>query len=175
MQRYYTGIGSRSTPVSVKPLFIKIAMAMADKGFILRSGRAEGADTYFELGAGKHAELYRPTKSWVSHTPQGAPIYVPTGELFEKALLLASTVHPAWGACNEYTRLLHARNTFQIYGQDLNIPSDLVIAYAEELKPDVLKGGTGVAWAMAKASNIPRFNLYMPGELARLREHFKIL
>jgi predicted Rossmann fold nucleotide-binding protein DprA/Smf involved in DNA uptake len=50
LKRYYTGIGNRSTPTALLPVLTKISQILANKGLILRSGGAEGADEAFEQG-----------------------------------------------------------------------------------------------------------------------------
>lgn len=63
--RYYTGIGSRSTPQNILRLFESLAVTLADEKNVLRSGGAEGADTAFEFGAFScDAEIYLPGKSF---------------------------------------------------------------------------------------------------------------
>jgi hypothetical protein len=146
----------------------RIAEAFVARGYVLRSGHAAGADRFFEAGAGAHAELYRPSGS-EGHTAAGARILVPAGPLFDRAVLLASVVHPAWGKCNEYARLLHSRNVFQIHGERLDDPVRFVVAWAPPKGHDDVEGGTGMAWRIARAAGIPRFNLAVPGDLDRFR------
>jgi predicted Rossmann fold nucleotide-binding protein DprA/Smf involved in DNA uptake len=49
-RKIYCGIGSRQTPSMVLAKMIGIAQELAAKNWILRSGRAEGADKAFEHG-----------------------------------------------------------------------------------------------------------------------------
>jgi hypothetical protein len=48
---YYTGIGSRITPLWVRKLMSAIAFELWADGFTLRSGHSPGADQAFEAGA----------------------------------------------------------------------------------------------------------------------------
>jgi hypothetical protein len=48
--KYYTGVGSRETPQVIIETIKKISYRMGQKGYILRSGGADGADLAFELG-----------------------------------------------------------------------------------------------------------------------------
>ena len=48
--KYYTGIGSRTTPEHILKLMTKIGKYLALNGYVLRSGGANGADTAFEIG-----------------------------------------------------------------------------------------------------------------------------
>ena len=50
MEIYYSGIGSRTAPKDVLVMMEKIGRILAQKGFILRSGAAEGCDTAIEKG-----------------------------------------------------------------------------------------------------------------------------
>lgn len=47
----YEGIGSRNTPEDFKYLLFHAAKTLAMKGYTLRSGGADGADSAFEAGA----------------------------------------------------------------------------------------------------------------------------
>ena len=51
--KFYTGIGSRNTPVSEQEKITKIAAYLEAIGFVLRSGGADGADQAFERGVKK--------------------------------------------------------------------------------------------------------------------------
>lgn len=44
---FYTGIGSRQTPPEILKMMTKIATQLESKGWVLRSGGAEGADEAF--------------------------------------------------------------------------------------------------------------------------------
>ena len=68
---YYAGIGSRNTPVSILNAFMELGKILAEKGYILRSGRADGADSYFEKGAvSVHGtcEIFLPWRSFQSNS-----------------------------------------------------------------------------------------------------------
>ena len=49
-RKYYAGIGSRLTPAPVLDLMNRIATHLVKKGWTLRSGGADGADTAFASG-----------------------------------------------------------------------------------------------------------------------------
>lgn len=48
--KYYAGIGSRETPTRVLQLMIKAAQRLAQRGYTLRSGGADGADAAAVVG-----------------------------------------------------------------------------------------------------------------------------
>ena len=46
--KYYTGIGSRDTPMPIMYLMDRVATYIGSKGYTLRSGAAAGAASAFE-------------------------------------------------------------------------------------------------------------------------------
>jgi len=176
MAKYFAGIGSRQTPRAYEPIMKSISERLTALGWILRSGRASGADTFFESGAGSAAQIFV-AKGNHGTTARRARIIVPSGELLAQCELLASVVHPAWGACNEYARLSHARNMCQVFGERLDEPARVVIAWAP---PDAQRcgevlGGTATAWRAAGWAGIRRYNLYFPDQLNALEDALKKL
>jgi predicted Rossmann fold nucleotide-binding protein DprA/Smf involved in DNA uptake len=69
MTKYYAGVGSRQTPENILHLMTRIAMRMAELGWVLRSGGAKGADYAFEKGAGDKKEIYLPWRGFGGATP----------------------------------------------------------------------------------------------------------
>ena len=53
-QLTYAGIGSRQTPQHIQDTIRTIAAELGARGWLLRSGHAEGADIAFEMGAKDH-------------------------------------------------------------------------------------------------------------------------
>lgn len=164
MARYYTGIGSRETPDSVLNQMFGIAADLADQGYILRSGAAEGADSAFEGGAADldSIEIYLPWKGFENRHGRG---YIPPEEIeanFRKgAKRIASEVHPQWSNLTDGTQKLHTRNVYQILGRDLKTPSEFVICWAKPTRDGLVKGGTRTAVAIARRHNIPVINLHV--------------
>lgn len=153
----YSGIGSRSTPTSVKPLIIKIAKFLDSKGYTLRSGGAEGADSFFESGAGAK-EIFLP---WAGFNGNTSHFDKPSPEAFK----LAEKYHPAWDRLGQGAKKLMARNSHQVLGVDLNSPVDFVVYWSE---PN--KGGTQQAIRIAEDHNIPVFNLKISSDLDKFRK-----
>jgi len=83
MDRYYSGIGSRDTPLDVCRFMTRVAFFLDKKGYTLRSGGARGADSAFEKGATKK-EIYRPENTT------------------KDAIEIVSKLHPAWHRCSDY-------------------------------------------------------------------------
>ena len=62
--RRYAGIGSRQTPAPVLEQMRSIGAAMAEAGWLLRSGAAQGADSAFEAGAANRTIAARQHPRW---------------------------------------------------------------------------------------------------------------
>lgn len=147
---YYAGIGSRQTPEDVLKIIKTIGSFMVHKDYILRSGAADGADTAFEQGCdaenGKK-EIYLP---WAGFNRNPSELSTPSQEAFD----LAEKTHPEWEFLRHSAKKLHARNSHQIFGQDMKTPVKLVICWSKG------KGGTEQALRIARINNIPIVNLY---------------
>ena len=156
----YAGIGSRETPEDVLVLMERLAQKLAHR-YILRSGGADGADTAFERGArlaqGK-AEIYLP---WQGFNESNSPLH----QVAVQALNLASTLHPGWNELGQGPRKLHARNCYQVLGQNLATPVEFVVCWTADGCESTRQrrkstGGTATAIVLAERHNIPRYNLF---------------
>lgn len=138
--KFYAGIGSRTTPTDVQIQMTLIAVLLEGQGYVLRSGGAEGADTAFARGVKKESNkiILRPKHA--------------TAE----AEVIASKAHPAWHACNDYVRKLHARNAQIVLGPKLDEIAEFVICWT----PDETKGGTSLGLRIARDNKVPVFNFY---------------
>jgi hypothetical protein len=160
---YYAGIGSRQTPQALLPALTDLARDLAGRGYVLRSGAADGADAAFEAGAGDAKEVWLPWKGFNGHT---SPL-LPSPEAFD----LAARFHPEWPRCGRGARALHARNGHQILGADLDTPVDFVVCWTLD---GGWVGGTAQALRMADAHGIPVYNLGLGLHvLDRLRERLQ--
>src|SRR5436305_1567732 len=111
---YYAGVGSRKTPEDALERMRHYAARLAERGFILRSGGAPGADTAFEEGTKDFPHhqrmIYLP---WVGFNNHVEGVVVGN----DMALMaIASRYHPKWACCKSGARKLHARNVAQILG-----------------------------------------------------------
>ena len=148
---YYAGIGSRKTPIQIQKLMFQIARHLSAKGFILRSGSAQGADKAFEQGCdsvGGKKEIYLP---WANFESSKSTLIVEDVKAFE----IAEKHHPYWHNLSSGVRKLQARNSHQILGKDLTTPVKFVVCYTEKGRG---QGGTGQALRIAKGYNIPAFD-----------------
>jgi len=150
---FYTGIGSRETPIDIQRIMYRFAQVMAEQGMTLRSGGADGADSAFEQGCdsvqGKK-QIYLP---WVGFNGRSSQFTAPS----QPALFLASEIHPAWYKLSQGARKLHARNMHQVLGMDLETPSHFVVCWTPQGRPI---GGTRSAIVLAGIQSIPVFNLF---------------
>ena len=167
----YAGIGSRETPEAMSQLMRKLAKYLAEIGWTLRSGAADGADSAFEAGAVEgngFCEIYLPWKGFNRHRSSR---YV----ISDEARALAKSVHPVWDELSEGPKQLHARNCYQVMGRSLAEPVKFVVCWtADGCESEESRtrntGGTGTAIAIASRLNIPVFNLRNEDALDRLSE-----
>jgi hypothetical protein len=130
----------------------RVASMLSARGYTLRSGAAEGADTAFEAGAGDMKEIF--------------PGSLRTGP---RELSVAREVHPSPFAIDRsrnpgYVWNLMARNTNQVFGRDLDSPVDFVLCWTPDAiehhsERTRLTGGTGQAIEMASRKGIPVINM----------------
>lgn len=149
--KYFTGVGSRETPKELAPFISDIVSFLYTKNYILRSGGADGADSFFEAGVpeGKLKEIYLP---WKEFNKNKSPLY----HISDEAKKLASQFHPVWEDLSYGAKLLHSRNMYQVLGANLNEPSSFLICWTVGGR---MKGGTAQAMRLAVNYKIPIFNL----------------
>ena len=167
MKFYYAGIGARKTPRYVLQYMELQGKLLAEKGYILRSGGAIGADSAFEAGCdsaegNKQIWSTRNSHEWERH---GWVIPVVSQVCWEKPFL----------SMKPYMRDLIGRNTYQIYGDPDNfedcVKSEFVLYWSEPKGKENCSGGTRYAIRMAIAAGVPCFNLY--NEKAEYEAAFK--
>lgn len=155
----YTGIGARKTPSGILLTMTSIARLLDRQGYTLRSGAADGADSAFEEGVSLITpEIYLP---WENFGKSKSKFTSPKHE----AYLIAEKYHPAWKKLSRAGQKLMARNVHQVLGWDMRTLSDFVVCWTADGKAS---GGTGQALRLAKACNIPIYNLFNDGDVERL-------
>jgi hypothetical protein len=165
--KYYTGIGSRKTPKSIKKLMWQMAIHLSKCGYILRSGGAQGADQAFEAGCNYvqgMKEIYLPWPKF--ENSQSLFIVKENGPAYK----IAEQYHPYWHNLSQGAKKLQARNSHQVLGQDLKTLSDFVICYTKDGKGT---GGTGQALRIAEAYDIPIFDCGNYKNLEELKEEYR--
>jgi hypothetical protein len=166
MARFYTGIGSRETPPDIMELMTKFAAISEQKGFVLRSGHAAGADIAFERGVQdkNNMEIYIPWEGFADGRTINGYIIPPDAHDY------VMKYHPAGNKLKSGALKLMNRNTYQVLGQDLNTPSNFVVCWTkcgDEINP---VGGTGQAVRIAVDSGVPVFNLANPSTYQRIKK-----
>lgn len=139
-----------------------MALQMAQSGWYLRSGFADGADKAFGLGAAQHSdatgqELFTMCLPWAGFN--GAPTQDPSFqviEVYDEIYRLARDHHPNWHNLSDGAKMLMIRNAAIVAGPDLDSHADLLICWTSEAKAG---GGTGHAIRVAKTLKIPVFDL----------------
>jgi hypothetical protein len=139
--KIYAGIGSRETPLEIMDLMSRIAIKLEQKGWLLRSGGAQGADMAFEKGV-TNKQIIRPqvNASWEA-----------------KARTVITEEH--WGHCGLFTRKAHSRNAAIIFGENLDSPARFVCCWTRNAKS---VGGTAVGINLALKNGILVRNLGVP-------------
>lgn len=193
---HYSGIGSRETPNEVLGIMEDAACRLAAMGWVLRSGKAAGADAAFQLGVQKYVK-----ESGVDIYQHLAEIYIPWSGFKGGERLLncwditldsldkrfpdsvgmrwdwVKEVHGGWERLSQGARKLHERNVHQLFGQDLGNAylnqSKFVLYYAAEDKHGNPKGGTATAVKLAKKQGIRTLNLLHEGNRVILEEFIK--
>jgi hypothetical protein len=168
-RRIYAGIGARRTPGDVLRIMEGLACRLGAAGWTLRSGGALGADQAFEKGAtrvGGQCETFRTDGGWSARgdlTPNG-----PSPRAYD----LAQAFHPAWSRCSSRAQALHARNSHEVLGADLDTPVLFLVCWTPDGSLDGSSrssGGTGQALRLASAYCIPVFNLQLPEHRQRIQ------
>lgn len=168
----YAGIGSRETPVEIIGLMRDVAFRLAWRGWVLRSGAAQGADTAFEDGAfsayfnsGRvpKPEIYLPWIGFEGRRPTVTKRCEPQPEAFE----IAKQFHPKWDELTQGAQKLHARNVHQILGPDVTEMrlSQFVLCWT---KNGAGGGGTGQALRIARHYDVPIFDLAIANDYDRV-------
>ena len=166
--KYYAGIGARKTPKYVIKLMEKIGKKLAEDGWVLRSGGAEGADAAFERGVlsssnPNNKEIYLPSHNFncrVHKPKEGYYNYqLLPSMVVEGCNMFTSKYHPYSENLKPFPTHLMNRNFLQIFGKGLGIDSKsiskMVICWTEDGCEDPNKtssktGGTGQAIRLCK-------------------------
>lgn len=169
-KRYYAGIGSRKLPADIIDLIKEIGWRMAKKGYILRSGAADGADKAFEYGCergGGYGDIYLP---WRRFKNRENSKYLPKmdyklpveGQMeYSRNKMIQSGIIPHWDEMNEASQKFHSRNVNQVEGEFDEPDVHVVIYYAPtDWMTGEPTGGTRTAVMLARSKGIPTYNLY---------------
>ena len=151
--KIWSGIGARKTPIELHPFVTEVADLFARSGWTMRSGGADGFDSWCEAATPpEQREVHLP---WQDYNDNPSPLF----GVDDQALALAETMHPAWSQCSLHARKLHARNCYEILGRELNAPSRVVITWTPRGE---LVGGTATALRLAVLHGVETINLGAP-------------
>lgn len=158
----YLGAGSRESPTDILALMNRIAAALARRGWALRSGAAQGADSAFEAGAlsaGGRVGLYLPWRGFEGRT-EHVVLHEPTARAWE----LAPRLHPGWDRMGRGARALHARNAHQVLGASCENPASFVVCWTPDgatsaAETSARTGGAGTAVRIADWARVATYNL----------------
>lgn len=174
MNKHYTGVGSRETPREVMIMLTAAGYKLAEEGWTLRSGAADGADIAFEKGADAgecDKEIYIPWNGFNGRYKGERGVYVLEDlKNWRVAEAIAASVHPAWAHLKQGAKKLHTRNVYQVLGQDLDTPSRFLLCWAPVDKNNIPKGGTRTAWVLATKQQIPCYNLALEEDFRRIEK-----
>lgn len=153
----YAGIGSRETPDNILALMRGIARMLAERGYTLRSGGAEGADQAFEYATPVlvQMEIFIP---WNGFNGKPDTMRLTEHEI-ATARSIAEKYHPNWLACKDAVKKLHTRNVCQVLGRGCDSPSKFIVCWTRDGKAT---GGTGQALRIAEDRGIKIYNLHDP-------------
>lgn len=164
---YYTGIGSRSTPLDMQHTMTEVAMHMAQQGWMLRTGATSAADKAFEVGSGGLNEIYVPWSGWQdrpgisSLTTESDKLARDVWEFRKGNNLISMEETERWGSVewddlHPGTKGLFAKCMCMLLGKNLDSPSDALICWTPMCN---VVGISAHSISLALMRNIPVINL----------------
>lgn len=169
---YYTGVGSRETPIEICNLMTKIASKLEQKSnnnYILRSGRAIGADKAFEKGI-KNA------KNKCIYTIENFDFSPENYEMCKSEILSVLDSNLKFDNYGKNAQILILRDVNQVLGSRKTCleKSKFLICWTKHVnyyaKPPNACGGTRFAVRIALKHGIPVFNLLIKEDRERIEK-----
>lgn len=167
----YAGIGPRKTPADIFNVMVELARLLCARGWTLRTGGADGADTAFLNGCllwEPRCELYLPEPGHNGHQVGTAFLERPMPSAYAIA---AKYNQPWWDRHTEPVKALHARNAHVILGKHLIDPVRMVVTWTTDGRTDGQgRGGTQAALRICagEAPDALVFNLARPEHMERI-------
>jgi hypothetical protein len=165
----WAGVGSRESPPDVLALMTRIARRLAELGHTLRTGAAPGADTAFEAGhreacGAERLEVYLP---WPNFERESRAKLGWTGGVARdvpspRAEAVAARFHPYWHGLSRGAKALQSRNTFQVFGREIDNLVAFLICWTPDgatFRTTSKTGGTGQAIRLAERNGCFVYNL----------------
>jgi hypothetical protein len=158
--RSYAGIGSRQITDEERHKIKVIAKKLADAGFIVYSGNAEGSDVSFQEGSEGKCVLLLPWKGFNKHVydVNKSIDQFEVGKSDEGQATIEK-YHPSPKSLTYGGRLMMARNWHQIVGWEQYPQVEFVICCANRDNSGKILGGTGQACRIAEEKGISVFNI----------------
>lgn len=170
MINYYTGIGSRKTTKSVQDLFSRIGTYLESKGYWLRSGGADGADSAFESGVKEKKQIWLP---WKNFNNNSSTLILPNNLNNHLKIITELNIisESHFSNLNGAAVKLHCRNINQVIGFIENpIYSNFVLCWTDEGKQI---GGTATAIKYAELLGIPVYNFGKCNHISKMYEYWE--
>lgn len=125
--KFYTSIGARKTPIELRQTISALAHKLESLGWTLRSGGADGFDSFSEEGI-TNKEIYLP---WAGFNNRFGPRYIDFSKLpiQKEAEEILKTLHPNYNNLTSGAKRLHLRNLGQVAGKDLKTPSKFLVCW----------------------------------------------
>lgn len=172
---YVAGIGARKTPEAALERLEKLSRRLARRGYILRSGGADGADTVCEKAwdaEGARKQIFLGWNGMNGRKPDGKSVFcfdMPPGcieeevarKVFHRDAEYPEGNQKAWRNQRRGSRALQCRNTNQVLGPNVGTSpkTSLVICWT---KNGDEVGGTAQALRIANDNDIAILNLGDP-------------
>lgn len=161
----YAGIGSRQISLVEAETIRGLARSLAVQGYWLHSGNAIGADQAFQEGAGKQSVAFLP---WPEYNQGICPDSLRYCQFSEESVSIARKLHPKGATLSAHSFSMMARNVQMVDGVPGHPRVAFVLCCADPTEYGV-KGGSAMAFRLAKLRGIPFINLRKPGWEAELR------
>ena len=172
----YAGLGSRRTPKEIMLKMNRIAKRLEELGYILHSGGALGADKAFEGAPQPFTKERNVITEWASYKHiVKQKIIFKADQATDRTRTIAKEIHPAPNRLSGYVLDLQARNTFQIFGINLDTTVDFIICWTpngmtSHDERTIKEGGTAQAISMASLKGIPVINMANDDYIDRIKE-----
>lgn len=166
---YWSGIGSRQTPPEICNLMTKIAFKLEQNNYILRSGKAIGADSAFEKGIQNF-------KNKCIYTVENFDFSPENYEMCKSEILSILDSNINFENYSKSAQILILRDVNQVLGSRKTClkKSKFVICWTKHVnyyaKPPNACGGTRFAVRIALKYGIPVFNLLIKEDRERIEK-----
>jgi len=169
----YSGVGSRKTPLEICQIMTKIGEKLQNKGYILRSGAAIGADKAFEKNVNP--------KNKCIYTVQNYDYSQENYDFCYNELISVWDKNLPFDEYENYSKILLLRDINQVLGSKNTVleKSKFLICYTPheryELSPPYSVGGSRIAIRCALKHGIKVHNLVNPETLKTVKKWLNIV